>query len=72
LSERFVDPRFLVRTALYNGRRMAKAEFKRKENWVLAMELFLCGSSKARELCQLAEVDPDGLQFEMWKNFYAL
>jgi hypothetical protein len=65
------DPGFLIRSSLYNARRMAKAEFKRKQNWVLAMELFLCGSSMAHEMCKIAEVDPDGLQFDMWTGYPA-
>jgi hypothetical protein len=58
----------LVRCALYNARRMAKAEYKRKPNWVLAMELFGVGSTYAHEYCKAAEVDPDGLAFQLWPN----
>lgn len=46
---------------------MAKAEFKKKPNWVLAMELWCVGSTYARELCLLADVDPDGTVFQLWR-----
>lgn len=68
-EERFNDKGFLIRSAICNARRMAKAEFKRKPNWVMAMELFLCGSTMAHEMCKAAEVDPDGRQFDMWTGY---
>lgn len=58
----------LIRCALYNARRMAKAEFKRKPNWVLVMELWSVGSTYAREYCKAAGVDPDGLSFQLWPS----
>jgi hypothetical protein len=66
-ESRFKDPNLLVRLALYNARRMAKAEYKKRPNWVLAMELFICGSTMAARMCRDAEVDPDGTSaFQLW------
>jgi hypothetical protein len=56
----------VIRMALHQARIMAKAEFKRKPNRALAMELFLCGSTAAREYCEAAGVDPDGCGFKLW------
>lgn len=52
--------------ALHQARVMAKADRKRQPNWVLAMELFICGSSAAHEYCELAGVDPEGKGFQLW------
>ncbi len=56
----------VVRTALHQVRIMGKPEHRRKPNWVLAMELFICGSTAGREYCLLAGVDPDGHTFQLW------
>ena len=59
--------RDLIRCALYNARRMAKPEYKSKEYWVLAMELWCVGSTMAAELCRLAGVDPwSSKEFKLW------
>ena len=54
-----MNERDLVRCAIYNARRMAKAEFKKKPNWVLAMELWSVGSTMAWQMCREAGLDPD-------------
>lgn len=56
----------VVRVALHQARIMAKADYKRKPNWALAMDLFICGSTAGREYCLLAGVDPDGREFKLW------
>lgn len=66
-AERY-SQRNLLRCALYNARRMAQANYKAKPNWVLVMELFVVGSTYAREMCQFAGVDPDGKEFKLWAS----
>ncbi len=57
----------LIRSSLYNARRIAKGEFKRKPNWAMAMELWAVGSTYAREYCRIAQVDPDATGgFDLW------
>jgi len=56
----------VVRMALHQARVLGTAEVKLKPNWVLAMELFICGSTAAYEYCHLAGVDPEGKIFQLW------
>lgn len=66
MSQMVKERDVVVRMALHQARIMAKAEFKQKPNWVLARDLFLCGSTAAREYCRYAGVDPDGGVFQLW------
>lgn len=46
---------------LANARQIAKAAYKRKPNWVLAMQLFATGANSAIQICKDAGIDPYGL-----------
>lgn len=47
---------------LANCRRLlTHPRWKRSPNWVIAMELFGCGSNSGRAICYEAGIDPDGL-----------
>lgn len=47
---------------LSNCRRLLSAEYRRKPNWVIAMELFAVGSNSGRGICIDAGIDPDALE----------
>lgn len=48
--------RFMIR----NVRRIACKDVKRERNWVIALELFACGSTIAHHICRRAGIEPDG------------
>lgn len=53
---------------LANCRRMlAHTAWSRKENWVIAMELFACGSTSAFAICKEAGIDPYSKKVERAK-----
>jgi len=45
---------------LANLRRICTPALARRENWVLAIELFAVGGTTARRICREAGIDPDG------------
>lgn len=45
---------------LANLRRICTPSLARRENWVLAIELFAVGGTTARRICREAGIDPDG------------
>lgn len=56
----------VVRVALHQARVHGNGYAKKKPNWRLAMDLFICGSTAAYEYCELAGVDPEGQAFQLW------
>lgn len=45
-----------------NVRGIASAEFRRAQNWVLAMRLFAVGSTTAWAICKEAGIDPEATE----------
>lgn len=56
----------VIRLALHQARVHGNADWKKKPNWRIAMDLFLCGSTAAHEYCRYAGVDPHGMAFQLW------
>lgn len=53
-------PNFTPFYLLANLRRICTPSLARRENWVLAIELFAVGGTTARRICREAGIDPDG------------
>lgn len=53
---------------LANCRRLLpRTKWNRAENWVIAMELFACGSTSAKQICVDAGIDPYAKKVERQK-----
>ena len=53
---------------LANCRRLlTHTAWRQKENWVIAMELFACGSTSAHAICHEAGIDPYSKKVERTK-----
>lgn len=56
------DPAKIYKRAMIGARQMKG--YKTKQNWVLAMDLFIVGSTYAAEICHYAGIDPEGYGVE--------
>lgn len=39
---------------------VAKTTYRDKPNWVLVKDMFGCGSTRARDICIMNDIDPEG------------
>lgn len=54
------DPAKIYKRAMIGARAMKG--YKTKQNWVLAKDLFIVGSTHAYEICHHAGIDPEGYE----------
>lgn len=57
------------RQIIHNSRRLMSIRKKKTANWIIAMEIFGCGSTYAWEICRYSEIDGDAFTVgEIWRR----